>query len=518
MSVFDTFKGKQYKQEAEALKNELEQLKNTFTPEMRNAVKIQELIANLQNQINTLNGVITQKNNDINNLNNAISNLNNEISVRQSQIINLDEEIMLQEFGLYQPKYDFADSTIYKDQLDSIRKQQKDMIRNGSAVTGSTNWTVNGNKTQGKKMVKDMQKLLLRAFNSECDELIDKVKYNTFDAANKRMSKSCEAISKLGAIMGVAITPQYYNSKYEELCLALEYKKKKQDEKEEQKEIRARMREEAKLQKEIEEARKKIQKEQAHYSNALQKLQEQIDKATDFEKEDLLNKKAEIEQQLNEIYKSIKNIDYREANARAGYVYIISNIGSFGENVYKIGMTRRLEPMDRVDELGDASVPFNFDVHAMIFSDDAPALENALHKAFENRKLNMINTRREFFNVTLEEIESVVKANYDKTVEFTKLAPAEQYRESVKIKEKNKPITDEPDPMLEEAIKCIFETGQVSTSLLQRRLRLSYARAGRLIDTMEFMGIVGPHNGSCSRAILITYEQWLERNNTHNKR
>ena len=132
--------------------------------------------------------------------------------------------------------------------------------------------------------------------------------------------------------------------------------------------------------------------------------------------------------------KTIKDIDYREANIKAGYVYVISNIGSFGENVYKIGMTRRLEPMERIDELGGASVPFKFDVHAMIFSDNAPALEAALHRAFENKKLNMVNRRREFFNVTLDEIEEVVKKNYDKTVEFVRLPEAEQYRESLKMK------------------------------------------------------------------------------------
>ena len=129
-------------------------------------------------------------------------------------------------------------------------------------------------------------------------------------------------------------------------------------------------------------------------------------------------------------------MDYRQANQRAGYVYIISNIGAFGENVYKIGMTRRLDPQDRVDELGDASVPFNFDVHAMIFSDDAPKLEAALHNAFADRKLNFVNQRREFFNVTLEEIKKVVKENFDKSVEFVELAPAQQYRESILLRKK----------------------------------------------------------------------------------
>ena len=176
----------------------------------------------------------------------------------------------------------------------------------------------------------------------------------------------------------------------------------------------------------------KIEKEQTHYQTAYEKLLKQLEATPD--NVDLIKKKAELENQLQDIEKAIQDIDYREANHKAGYVYIISNIGAFGENVYKIGMTRRLDPQDRVDELGDASVPFNFDVHAMIFSDDAPALEAALHKAFEDKKLNMVNTRREFFNVTLDEIKEVVKKNFDKTVEFIDVPDAEQYRVSQKMK------------------------------------------------------------------------------------
>lgn len=209
---------------------------------------------------------------------------------------------------------------------------------------------------------------------------------------------------------------------------------KKYEEKEEQKRIREQMREEAKLLKEIEEARKDIEKEQKHYTNALVKLNRQIETASEIDKEALLEKKIEIENHLEQLDVSLKDIDYREANKKAGYVYIISNIGSFGEGIYKIGMTRRLDPYERVDELGDASVPFKFDVHAMIFSDDAPKLEAALHRAFDSKKLNMVNQRREFFRVSLEEIEAVVKANYDKTVEFTRIAEAGQFRESQKMR------------------------------------------------------------------------------------
>lgn len=127
--------------------------------------------------------------------------------------------------------------------------------------------------------------------------------------------------------------------------------------------------------------------------------------------------------------KALQDLDYREAN-RAGYVYIISNIGAFGENIYKIGMTRKLEPEERIAELSGASVPFRFDIHAMIFSNDAPKLEAALHNAFADRKMNLVNGRKEFFMVTLEEIKKVVQENHDKTVEFLNVAEAQQYRES----------------------------------------------------------------------------------------
>ena len=442
MAFIDNFKGKQYKSEVERLQAEIARLNSLMTPQMRNASNMQLYIMNLQNQIGGLNNAIAQQQQQIANLsaqiadrNNAVVSLDSTIQMKQKEVVKLDEEIGLQDFGLYRPRFDFATSEGHKERLAQIRTQQKDMIKQGQAVIGNMNWTVNGSKSEGQKMVKDMQKLLLRAFNSECDELVDKVKYNNFDSAYSRMTKACEAISKCGKIMNIAISTAYFNLKRDELCLALEYRQKKQAEKDEQKEIRDRMREEAKLQKEIEEARKKIQKEKTHYLNALGSLDTQLAAAPENEKAALLTKRNEIVKQLVEIDKSLVDIDYREANAKAGYVYIISNIGSFGENVYKIGMTRRLDPMDRVDELGDASVPFNFDVHAMIFSDNAPALEAALHRAFENRKVNMINTRREFFNVTLEEIEAEVKKNYDKTVEFTRFPLAEQYRESQKIKQ-----------------------------------------------------------------------------------
>ena len=440
MGLGDIFKTGQFKAEIEELKqenirlqDELSHAQSLLTPEMQNAQKLHERIGKLNAQKSTLENNIKDIESDITQRRSNIEQLDLEIKNREKQIIDLDDEILVQDFGLYRPDYNFANALDYKEKLAEIRSRQKALIKNKDAVTGNTNWQVNGSVSKGRKMVNDTQKLLLRAFNTECDELISKVKYTNYDASLNRIYKSAEAISKLGTIMDISIKHAYLNLKVEELRLAFEYQQKKQEEKEAQKAARAEMREAARLQKEIEAQRKKIEKEQTHYQTAYDRLMKQLEHSPDDEA--LLSKKAELENQLKDIDKAIKDIDYREANQRAGYVYVISNIGAFGPDVYKIGMTRRLDPQDRVDELGDASVPFNFDVHAMIFSDDAPALETALHKAFEDRKLNMVNTRREFFHVTLNEIKDVVKKNFDKTVEFIDVPDAEQYRISLKMQQ-----------------------------------------------------------------------------------
>lgn len=394
------------------------ELESFLTPEHRDLVR-------LRGELEELNRTISYRRQDV-------SALIREIEAKRAQITSFDEQIMFESFGLYTPRFNFAKAEYYKTRLDEIRKRQKVMISEGTAVTGNKSWTVNGSEPQGRKVLKDMQKLLLRAFNSECDDIVEKVKYNNFDNSVKRIRASRDAISKLGAIMSISITETYLNMKIDELTLANEYAIKKQEEKEAEKEARARLREEAKLLKEIEEERKRLEKEQTHYLNALAKLNMQL--AQNPNSPELKEKRLELEQHIADAEKAIKDVDYREANKRAGYVYVISNVGAFGENVYKIGMTRRLDPQERVDELGDASVPFAFDVHAMIFTDDAPALEAALHRAFEDKKVNMVNPRREFFRVTLDEIKAVIRQNYDKTVEFTDIPDAEQWRISLKMR------------------------------------------------------------------------------------
>ena len=379
-------------------KQELEFLRSQMTPQQLEVADLTMKIKSAQEELADITAKIAKESS-------ALSEL-------KEQVIETDERVLLQSFGFYVPHYAYATSDEYKEKLASVRAQQKELVKSKCATTGRTDWEVNGSKSKGTKMVRDMQKLLLRAFNAECDDAIEHIRFNNIEA--------CES--------------PYISLKLDELHLMHEYQVKKQAEKEAAKELRQQQREEAKAAKELAEARKKLEKEQSHYQNALSRLNAQIAQASGDALVALDNKRAELETQLSTIEQELRDVDCRVANQRAGYVYIISNIGSFGEDVYKIGMTRRLEPMDRVDELGDASVPFNFDVHALIFTDDAPGLEASLHQAFADRKLNMINTRREFFHVTLDEIKEVVRQNYDKTVEFIDVPPAEQYRESLKMR------------------------------------------------------------------------------------
>lgn len=192
------------------------------------------------------------------------------------------------------------------------------------------------------------------------------------------------------------------------------------------------MREEERAQREIERARITAEKEEARYQKALEKARRDVEKATGDKQSKLQAEIEHLNKLLTEAQTNKERVKSRAEMTRSGYVYIISNIGSFGEDMYKIGLTRRLEPMDRVRELGDASVPFPFDVHAMIFSEDAPTLESELHKKFAGRRVNMVNARKEFFKVSLGDIQGEVENHYPEAT-FTVTALAEEFRKTLAI-------------------------------------------------------------------------------------
>lgn len=435
MSVMDIFKVNRYKEDIQKLHKENAQLieelnerDRLLTDEHYAAIGIIRYLESLRRKLAELSVVASLKEVEI-------QKLDKQKEVLEEDVVELKETKLLQDFGLYEPMYDFAYSSQYQERLCACREEQKHMVKVGEAAVCNTNWTVNGSLGAGKKMTNNNITSALLVFNTECENAVNRVKFNNYDSMKKRVERIYKKINSLNAVNDIKISADYLDLKMQELALAYEYSRKKQEEKERAREQREIERENLKVQREIEAERKRIEKEKIHYQNIMARLMEQMEQEKSETRKQFIREKIDAARgELAELDKALKDVDYRAANERAGYVYVISNIGAFGEGVYKIGMTRRLEPKDRIDELGGASVPFRFDIHAMIFSDDAPKLETALHNAFADRRVNMVNGRKEFFRVPLEEIERVVTENYDRTVDFKYLADAEQYRESLKMK------------------------------------------------------------------------------------
>lgn len=430
MGLFDFLKKREF-EEIKQLKEQIDKYK-----------PITDIEAEVQTQKGILDQLISSKNTEIKNLETEFNTLRSNYQNALDTYKNLRKEVSvfeskldLIEFGIYEPVYDFEKSDDYREEQNRIIQIQKEMITADTAATCNTNWSVEGSEAKGRAVVKVYKKLMLRAFNGECDVLISKVKWNNVNQMKERMQKLFDAINKLGQGFHVNLNSQYLDLKRKELILEYEYQSKRQQEKEEMRAIQEELREEEKAKREFEQAQKEAEKEEATYQKALDKVRKEYEASTG-EKHDLLQAQIQkLEQELKEAQEKKERALSMAQQTKRGHVYVISNIGSFGENVYKIGMTRRLEPVDRVKELGDASVPFQFDIHAMIYSDEAPTLENELHKAFTNKKVNMLNYRKEFFKVTLDEIENKVK-EIGIEAEFSRLPEAMEYRETLAILEK----------------------------------------------------------------------------------
>lgn len=347
--------------------------------------------------------------------------------VEQAAIYN--EEIELAELGFYKPHFDFDTSEKYKEQIELIKSKQKKMVLEKTAVYCTTEWSVEGSKAKGRTMTNRSIRLTARAFNNECDSAVANVRWNNADRMEQRIEKVFDAINKLNESNVISIDSEYLQLKLDELRLTHEYREKKQIEKEEQAEIRRQMREEAKLEQEVEQTIK----EEAKYHQLLEKAKQEAEITTGDKLEKLQEKINKLQKELELAQEKSERAKSMAEQTKSGHIYIISNIGSFGENVYKIGMTRRLDPIDRVKELGDASVPFIFDIHAMIYSKNAPELEKKLHKQFDTKRLNLVNNRKEFFNVSLEAIKKEVSNLYP-DAEFVETTEARQFRESAVIR------------------------------------------------------------------------------------
>jgi len=354
-------------------------------------------ITSVEEEVSTLKDTAAEIQKQIEETRSSYSEKRSMLKELEQQVAIYDEKLSFAELGVYEPHFEFNDADEYKQEIKRIRDLQKAMVSAKTSTLCPTDWQVDGSRAKGQTMIGRQTRLTMRAFNNECEAAIANTRWNNVNAMEKRILNAAKQIDKANESMNLRIGEQYIGLKLDELHATHEYRERLKVEKEERAELARAEREEKKL---LAEA-KAAEREEERYQKLLDKARSEagVDEA----------RIAELEAALAEAHATSARARAMAEMTKSGYVYIISNIGSFGEDVVKIGLTRRLEPDDRVKELGDASVPFGFDTHAMIYSDEAPALESALHKEFADRRVNASNMRKEFFRVGLEEVEDAVK-------------------------------------------------------------------------------------------------------------
>lgn len=371
---------------------------------------------------------------DILKLDDELKKRQSELKALQKEVIVLNDDLDLQEYGFFERKYKFSDSTKYKEELETLRKRQKQLVKDKKAGVIVRPMLLDNSKSKGRAMQNQLIKAMIRGFNGEVDAHLVKVTATNLSKKVDAVVKSFNQLNKMYSRNLVCLSNDYLELKISELQLAVEYELQKLEEKELLREQRAKEREDKKLQAELAAKRKQIEKDRKHFKQMLDNVEELLKTANEEEKEKLNLQLAEYQDKLSELDELEEDIDYREGHATAGYVYIISNIGAFGEDVYKIGVTRRLDPMERIRELGSASVPFQFDVHALIFSEEAFSLEKELHNRFEKNKINKVNGRKEYFKVPFSDIKAVLEEHKELAIELTEKAEAFEYRQSLMTK------------------------------------------------------------------------------------
>jgi hypothetical protein len=335
-------------------------------------------------------------------------------------VVVLDDERVLQDVGIYRYHHPLENALAYRERLDDISSRIADVVKAGAAIEKSNMFTFDGSLAKGRAMTNDLAKLMLRAYNAEAENVGRSLRAGNTVTAIKRLDAARIAIAKLGKMMEMRIGDEFHALRIEEIELTADYLMKKEEEKESARAERERLREERKVELELAAARERLEKERSHILTVIEKV-----RASGSSDPDLERKLADIDS-------SIALNDYRAANIRAGYVYVISNRGAFGDRVVKIGLTRRLEPLDRIYELGDASVPFRFDVHAIFFSEDAVSLENELHAHFSAHRVNWANNRKEFFFASPADVRTVLLEKLGNLLEFAEHVESTEYLQSVR--------------------------------------------------------------------------------------
>ena len=338
-----------------------------------------------------------------------------------SDLIDFDSQRELQALGIYEYNHPLDDVPSYKERIDDLQNRIKMSAKNGDAISYSEYFAFNGSYREGQQLSRDLGRLMLRAYNAEAENCISRMRNGNFKSATNRLQASVLSIERFGKMLGLNISKEYHALRVDEIKLVADYQMKKREEKELARAERERLREERAALLELKSEMERLEKERAHYENVLDQLV----------KNESFDEAEGIRQKIEELEKSIEFNNYRLSNIRAGYVYVISNPGSFGSSVVKIGLTRRLEPAVRIRELSGASVPFRYEIHALFFSDDAVSLETDLHHEFDRFRVNAVNRRREFFFVEPHVVREALLKKVGHLLEFHEKAESIEYFQSV---------------------------------------------------------------------------------------
>lgn len=454
MGAYDYYKIKEmissaeqeHKNKISEFEIEFENIKKTNESILENRISaLKQHCEDLSNREIELNNLTSQRSAELSKLIKQVKTQTNKLS-RSKELVKAVDYV-LREFLNYEPAQsaiklksediedieEFSPSVILKLHCMDVKDLRKAYRENDKQINSilekySARYTTKANQA--------IYKLMVIALRAELQNILYNLKYEKLEKSTDDVKAVTKKYLKIAADgnQSIAGTLTKFIGEIEYLfinAVKIEYNYyvKKEQARQEQLALREQMRQEAEERKALEAERKKVEREEEKYTNEINKITEQLSSAKDGELEKLKARILELQSQLADVVikkEEISNL----ANGKAGNVYVISNLGSFGENIFKIGMTRRLNPQDRVNELGDASVPFKFDVHSFIFSDDAVGLESKLHNILNEKRVNKVNMRKEFFYTTIDELETLV-TEIEPTAEFNRTMIAEEYRQSL---------------------------------------------------------------------------------------
>lgn len=354
----------------------------------------------------------------------------------------MEFEVDMKDYALYTPKFQFVTALGYKDALRTVREEQKEGIDSKSMVEFSDTWTVNGSLEAGQVMTENNIKRLFRSFNNECDIMISRVTYKNIDIIEERMKKTFEDLNVSVESQLIEMKPEYLDLKIKELRLAHEYALKKREETEDLRRSHWQEREDKRVSAQIADERVRLAAAIEDNKDHIERFKAAI---PDLPKEKIVEAERLLEELRDDTTKKEAEMDrlvYTMKKPTAGYVYVVSNVGAFGPGVVKIGVTRRLDPMEGIALLSTNVLPFTYDVHALVYSPDAYQLRDELHEHFKQGRVNKVDDGTDFFRVSLIALEKKLNAYEDLTVDFKSEVVSEDFQKTLAIERGNVKTTE----------------------------------------------------------------------------